>query len=75
MVLENGRILAGVDNALAGALDHLASDHTSLPFGKLRVVGATSVPLRRPDGRISGVTLLPVLQGLLNGHRTKEQIR
>jgi len=75
MVLENGRILAGVDNALAGALDYLASDHTSLPFGKLRVVGATSVPLRRPDGRISGVTLLPVLQGVLNGHRAKEQIQ
>lgn len=73
MVLENGRSLAGVDNALSGALDFLASDYPSLPFGKLRVVGATSVPLRRPDGRVSGVTIMPVLQGVLNGNRTKEQ--
>lgn len=75
MVLENGRSLAGVDNALAGALDYLASDHRSLPFGRLRVVGATSVTFLGPAGRVAGVTLLPVLQGILNGHRTKEHIQ
>jgi DNA helicase-2/ATP-dependent DNA helicase PcrA len=73
VVLENGSQLAGANSYLSEALDYLSANQNELPFGHLRIVGATSVAVRRPDGGVSGVTLLPVLQGVVNGHNVKEQ--
>lgn len=72
LVLQDGSQLADANSYLSEALDYLSADQNELPFGRLRVVGATSVAVRRPDGNVSGVTLSPVLQGVINGHQAKE---
>lgn len=72
LVLQDGSQLADVNSYLSEALDFLSSGRNQLPFGRLRVVGATSVAVRRPDGSVFGITLLPVLQGILNGHQKRE---
>ena len=73
LVLEGSSQLAGVNSYLSETLDYLSAGQDELPFGRLRIVGATSVAVRRPDGSVFGITLLPILQGILNGNKVKEQ--
>lgn len=72
LVLESGLALADADTGLTNALDYLAAGRDELPFGKLRIVGATSVPVLRADGQVRAITILPVLQGVLQGNRAVE---
>jgi hypothetical protein len=72
LVLETGDALGVVKPALANNLDFLSSGLPSLPFGGLRVVGATTTVFEQSAGSSPSITLLPVLQGILNGNRSTE---
>ncbi|WGW05088.1 UvrD-helicase domain-containing protein [Tropicibacter oceani] len=67
LVTDGGDLLAQVDGLLTDDLDHIEATRGGLAPGTLRVVGATTVVDRRKDGRIQAVTLLPVLQGVVQG--------
>ena len=65
LVLRNGFPIAFAQPSLAQNLDFLADGKLSLPYGSLRVAGATTVAISRKDGKSIGVTLLPLLQGTI----------
>jgi hypothetical protein len=71
LVSASGEALAGVESALAEDLDYLESTRGSLASDTMRVVGATTVVDRRSDGKITAVTLLPVLMGVARGQGSK----
>ncbi|WIV50273.1 AAA family ATPase [Marivivens sp. LCG002] len=74
LVLQNGHAVATAIDPLAMNLNYLANEALSLPFGSLRVAGATTVATTRRDGKPIGVALLPVLQGTVrSGSQSSEK--
>ena len=71
LVTDAGELLAEAHGALADDLDYLETTRGGIAAGKIRIVGATTVVDRRSDGRINGITLLPVLQGVAQSAGSK----
>lgn len=74
LVTDAGEILAEAHGALADDLDYLTSTGGEIAAHKIRIVGATTVVDRRSDGRINGITLLPVLQGVAQSAASMENV-
>lgn len=71
LVTASGETLAEVGSTLADNLDYIEATRGRLASNTMRIVGATTVVDRRSDGKITAVTLLPVLMGVARGRGSK----